>query len=1372
MGRVSGSYLLARQRGSGNRALAQLLEPGEATSVPNDLHSDAKAGPRSSARAGRVLQRDSDDAPPPPPPPATTAEPPSQEGPRFTRGVQMDVRERTEAAAKSRADEDPAKAAGGDSGASADHGAPPHKDREKVNAKRQELEPAAPPVAEKAAEKHGDVSKAAGETKRAAETSGGGGKAGAQPKETGHGKGAPGKGAHGKGGGHAAGAAQAAEQAAGLAQAAFAAADAQSAPTPPPTIVPPKPVEPVDAGGRPLPAMPEGEGQIMAIAAKAQHLRQGGFSLRTRASGAQSDASVLQGNIARARGGIADSEGGVAQLHEHLEYRRGVVGQARQALASSEQKAATVAAQAPEFGSRAHEKESETKERAGEATNIAGESASAQPDDDEAAAKSREQSQGLTSIGSDLGSVNDAFAQTGAGAAQLGTEAAQAKSTNANSKTKIGQAEAALGQTESRLGELRRNNEQARTQIASVEDAPSQVRSEAQAIDDQGSALIDASVAIEARLHSAQEKHAASMQAVPKLEEPAARQPGTGGVIARTPATGYEGRFNPNLGGAASEALPTWLTGSDEAPSQAARQQALLREQQRRQAEIAEIGDLAGKPFDQLTAAEKRDIALTLFKQHIFDSVGSVNWPNLGKHILLGIVHPGVSLMGVVSGFSTMVGGLANLFSSEQWARNPVGNLLKSAADIATGLTIILASVIGLAMSISLILWAIAIVGSIFSFGAVGAALAPIIAFLGGLIATLTPWTIWIGVAALALQALCFIKNLYDAGTAHTADELQRHSDDMTEDAKNAGVMAATVGVLSVAHYGGRAFMKTGAGEWVAGRVQGLGEFANVYPRAGPPAPGGQPGSTPAGGADPAASTTGGQPGPAPGTTDPAATATGGGQPGPAGGQPAPAPTGGQPAPPSGRPAPTTGTADPSAPTTGGGQPAPAPTGGQPAPASGQPAPTSGTADPTAPTSGGSQPTPAPADGQPAPAGGQPAPTSGTADPVAPTTGGGRPAPATGDQPAPATGQPAPTRTADPATPTTGDSQPTPAPTGDQPAPATGRPAPTSGTADSTAPTGDGGQPVPAPTGDRPAPAQTGGQPAPGTADPNAPADAGGPTRVQAPADTAAPRASGDAPEPARPVDPALEARAQAVREKLPADLRDDPMFQNMDPQTTQKLSTALRDDAMPGGGSAREPLARWAKEGAGGNPREFANRYEYATTRYRELVKAEQRPNLPREQARLAAARRLEQEIQVGGLSDRLQADLEAARALGAGEQLPPGTGVEDPAVPDKVRGMNRVAYETDTAEAYHARKHMSELPSGEQDAAKPVDAMNTSAMKTIREGTLFRDQVMADTGSRQLVFRRVAGDPPNQVTLEAIVYVKPDGTVVLASFGSAKVR
>ncbi|HEY8735631.1 MAG TPA: hypothetical protein VIO62_01160 [Candidatus Dormibacteraeota bacterium] len=600
----------------------------------------------------------------------------------------------------------------------------------------------------------------------------------------------------------------AATEAAALASQAFALAATPEVPSPPEPAAPVEPIAPVDAAGEPLPPVRSLDAGAAGLVQRIQFLRDAGHRLRQGAARETATAHRIRGTIRAAEGKIAQSESGVATLQSHTVYRRQVSGQAKSALTMSEEKAATVAEQAPAVVAKGEQGGQQSGPMAGEAKHLAEQNASKQPDDADAAAKSRDQGQKLTKVGSDLGTMDSAISQTTARASTLVQDAAQAKAKNTETQTKIATTEASLAQTEARAIELAGQNAAARGQLANLAAGPDQVVGGARHLDEQGQALIQSSAQLEADLHRARQSFVAGLQAVPPRQ---AAAPAVGAAVQRS---GYEGRTNLNLGGTVTEELPDWLTGATE-PSQQARQQIQQQEAQRHQAELAEINQRAGGNFQSLDAADKAGIALRLTGRHLLGSVGATSFPNFVGGIARAFVDPRLSLMGVIAGLSMTLSGIANLLSADQWEKDPLGNLLKSSADIATGVTIVLGSIAGLAVAIIVVLTAL----TILSFGALGPIAAMVIPFCATVAATVGPWAITAAEIALVLQGLVLIKNLIDAATAQTAEDLETKSDQMTEDATAAGQMAMQIGMAKAMSTVGEAFGGGAGGE--GGAIEG-----------------------------------------------------------------------------------------------------------------------------------------------------------------------------------------------------------------------------------------------------------------------------------------------------------------------------------------------------------------------------------------------------------------------------------------------------------------------------------------------------------------------------------------------------------------------
>jgi hypothetical protein len=296
-------------------------------------------------------------------------------------------------------------------------------------------------------------------------------------------------------------------------------------------------------------------------------------------------------------------------------------------------------------------------------------------------------------------------------------------------------------------------------------------------------------------------------------------------------------------------------------------------------------------------------------------------------------------------------------------------------------------------------------------------------------------------------------------------------------------------------------------------------------------------------------------------------------------------------------------------------------------------------------------------------------------------------------------------------------------------------------------------------------PAPRAEEPAPPTEEPRAPAEE--PTaRAEEPAATPEPT-----PEQRAAAEKAAKTQAELEAELGRRGLVDDPMFAGMDPQTQGKVNTAMKGDPIA---KAGEPVQRatqeWARDGAGGNPREFANRYEYAREVFNEANTAA-RESMPKGTPKADVARAAAADITPEVLEARLAADIETVRSLGPGEniEVPPGTTPEQ--IGDAVQGLDRLAFESDTAAAYHAQKHSAEVPPMDGATGDPVVDYMNAARDTIQTGRVAATKTMPN-GNTMVEIRQTYGTPPVQTEMHAIIYVEPGGKVTLATYKSVPVK
>ena len=627
----------------------------------------------------------------------------------------------------------------------------------------------------------------------------------------------------------------AAAKAATLADAAYAKAEAEPVPDVPVDVMAPEPVSPVDAEGQALPGNDAADGRVADLADRAQLMRGQAQAVVEQAALERAAGSLLTGNIRRAESSIAEAESGITRTKSNVASRRDVLQQAEGALAVSEQKAAMVGEKAPQMTEKATEAEGHSAPVAADAGELAGQNAGVQPDDEEAAAKSREQGSKLGKVSSDATRVNDAVTQTRDRAGTLAAEAAEATASNAQSKTKVEETRSTLARVDGKLAEMTDQARTAKGTLQSVSGQPAELAQRAEGLSQGGKSALAASQQMEERLHGVQERYRSGMASVPALRP----QTGAGGSA---PVQRWEDPDNARtydrrvaVGGettgqvSAAFAPPSWMTWRTGVDPASAEQQTAgaASEEARREAEIQEIEAEAGGHFENLSGWSKAGIALGLTRRGLERTVSGVRWPGFFRTLAQGLIDPRISLMGALHGFGMIATGVGSLFSGAEWSRDPVGNALKSAADIATGLTIILGSIVGLAIAFTVLMWALAIV----TFGLLGPAAGIVTTFCGTVISLVTPILVKVGLVALGLQALVFIKNLVEAATAKKARELQTQSEQMTEDAKNMGAVALVVAPVKLGQIGGRLLGQTALGQAVGAGVRSVGQRFKILPR-------------------------------------------------------------------------------------------------------------------------------------------------------------------------------------------------------------------------------------------------------------------------------------------------------------------------------------------------------------------------------------------------------------------------------------------------------------------------------------------------------------------------------------------------------------
>ncbi len=292
-----------------------------------------------------------------------------------------------------------------------------------------------------------------------------------------------------------------------------------------------------------------------------------------------------------------------------------------------------------------------------------------------------------------------------------------------------------------------------------------------------------------------------------------------------------------------------------------------------------------------------------------------------------------------------------------------------------------------------------------------------------------------------------------------------------------------------------------------------------------------------------------------------------------------------------------------------------------------------------------------------------------------------------------------------------------------------------------------------------------------------------GPTGAS-PAATSAARPQPQAPAPAAAPDPGERQRIEELARRadnvlLAGGINPADVYGKAPPDTPHRvgLTRSLLDNAFPK--TVRDRLLPWAlrfaadrQPGRVSDPATVTRRYDYAKAIFshekRQAARDLERGSLHLDRAQSLDSVAADRATR-GDLHAQLDRDVRAARRLG-GEPAVVNPTAEPAAKAAAVqRAAERVQFTDELAAVCHARKHDRELPDTER-SPDVVTGYYTSARRTIREGHCTSADAI-DQGRTRLVFRRSASrSDGGEIPVEAVVFVRPSGLAVLATYGHTK--
>lgn len=580
-----------------------------------------------------------------------------------------------------------------------------------------------------------------------------------------------------------------------LSEASLVRSDSIPDPEVPPSVEVPESFEPVDGRGDPIRPDVEGDEYLYAVAQKAQDLRNKGFLTRANALEKQRQSEALEAKWRLAQGGVSDSEQILDSVDEALRRRREATVQGEEALRVSEEKQRTVEAEAPKFLQNAKEAKAESASVAAESQDKRRENQANRPKDPDDRADAEEQDAQLGVVAEKGSQVDGTFGEAEARIAGLVAQNAEAKEKNTRSAEKLAVVRGQLDQADAKSAQLRSSNKNAKAELAAHAAEPPEVSQQARAMDSAGELIIADSAQMETDLLQAQVKYRSDLRAIPGVQAEEEGGDAEPDILQLKPEGDYGNRI---------DLFRDTFLDAETYRSLEEREAAARSAVEARRREIQRIEDSYAKPFNEYTRWEKIKAGLSAKVSRFRDWYSQLQFTDV-KTFLLDAINPLTHVLAIVGGLKMVVNGAVNL-AVDLWKLEFWG-VIKSAADIATGVAVVAGTITALALALSAAMVALIIV----SWGTLAPWAVPVMTAMGSVMKFAGAVAIWSGLAAAALNGVAGVKSLVDMGTAESADQLQAETDDLQQDVAGmaTGVAMASIG-RATSQFGPLAMRNTG----------------------------------------------------------------------------------------------------------------------------------------------------------------------------------------------------------------------------------------------------------------------------------------------------------------------------------------------------------------------------------------------------------------------------------------------------------------------------------------------------------------------------------------------------------------------------------
>ncbi|MCB0565582.1 MAG: DUF4157 domain-containing protein [Lewinellaceae bacterium] len=609
--------------------------------------------------------------------------------------------------------------------------------------------------------------------------------------------------------------------------AAYARMEAIKLPEEPPELEKPKIEPPKDKEGDPLPSRPDLDKAVLALHEIAKLFVENAYDFKKQAASDHQEGERMRVKLDETKAKIERVKTGSNLMKTDLEVRREVNQVEEDALAKVETDTAMVKEEAPRLMKEAEKGKDEAGPMVEESKEQKKEMEEKKPDDPDAAKDAEKQSQDTEKTAEDSQTLEEAMTGSGERAEQYLQDAVEGEKKNEQTKTTVEDNKTVAQNTEVEIDRIGQQNAQAEAQINALDHFPELVAKQTAERAETGEQLYHAGITMNEQLMDIQDEYYDNMSSIPDIATFKEEQAKAEANPPEEQPLSFEEELLIQLSQMDEEELDATLMGMDEEelnylnsvlnnmptqeeeeseensilsdPDQAGRQNVdlgklfesgdenqqeqdprsnLIGEVENIRADrIGEVKKISDTNFVYLTAGQKMMLSQKLAMKNAVTGMFGIEAADMALAMLKGLVDPRESLKGVLQGANKIATGLVNLVNLEAWKKDPIGNLIQSAADIANGLVVILGSITGLAIAITILMAAITVA----SLGFALPFTAPVMTFMGTIISTVGGWTVAVGLVALELNALAYIKNLFDAGVAENTDELIFESDQIKQ---------------------------------------------------------------------------------------------------------------------------------------------------------------------------------------------------------------------------------------------------------------------------------------------------------------------------------------------------------------------------------------------------------------------------------------------------------------------------------------------------------------------------------------------------------------------------------------------------------------